>query len=191
MRNLYKVNEDYTEIIIESKKYGTIKSKIDSEDLERCKKVNWYYSKNKDSVYIEGTFKGRKVKLHRYILNITDKKILIDHINRNTLDNRKLNLRFATNKENSFNRSIRSDNKSGYQGVDFKNNKWRGKIKYNGITIHLGYFTNKNEAILNRQLAEKYLFKEFSPTEKLITSDTNLINKAKTNIIKRINLKIA
>lgn len=191
MKNLYKINKEYAEIVIESKKYGIIYTKIDKDDINKCKEIKWYYAKNKDSVYIEGNLKGKKIKLHRYILNITDKKILIDHINRNTLDNRKLNLRFATNRDNSFNKSIRSDNISGYIGIDFKNNKWRAKIKYNGITIHLGYFTDKNEAILNRQLAEQYLFKEFSPTNRLIKVDIQLINKTKINVMKRINLKVA
>ncbi|GAA0857706.1 hypothetical protein GCM10008916_12500 [Clostridium nitritogenes] len=191
MKNLYKINKYYAEIIIDSKKYGIIKAKIDNQDIERCKEIKWYYAKNKDSEYIEGTYKGKKVKLHRYILNAKEKQILIDHINRNTLDNRKSNLRLATNKENSFNKSIRSDNKSGYSGVDLRNNKWRAKIKYNGITIHLGYFIDKDEAILNRQLAEQYLFKEFSPSTELISYDTQLINKAKVNVMKRINLKVA
>ncbi|WP_338627494.1 HNH endonuclease [Clostridium baratii] len=191
MKNLYEINKYYAEIIIDSKKYGIIKAKIDNQDIERCKEIKWYYAKNKDSEYIEGTYKGKKVKLHRYILNAKEKQILIDHINRNTLDNRKSNLRLATNKENSFNKSIRSDNKSGYSGVDLRNNKWRAKIKYNGITIHLGYFIDKDEAILNRQLAEQYLFKEFSPSTELISYDTQLINKAKVNVMKRINLKVA
>lgn len=191
MKNLYKINKYYAEIIIDSKKYGIIKAKIDNQDIERCKEIKWYYAKNKDSEYIEGTYKGKKVKLHRYILNVKEKQILIDHINRNTLDNRKSNLRLATNKENSFNKSIRSDNKSGYSGVDLRNNKWRAKIKYNGITIHLGYFIDKDEAILNRQLAEQYLFKEFSPSTELISDDTQLINKANVNVMKRIILKVA
>lgn len=191
MKNIYNIKNDFTEMIINSKKNGLIKVKIDITDIDKCNQIRWCYAKNKDSAYIEGTYKGKKVKLHRFILNVTDNKILVDHINRNTLDNRKSNLRFATNQENSFNKSIRSDNKSGYPGVDFKNNKWRAKIKYNGNTIHLGYFIDKNEAILNRQLAEKYFFKEFSPTDKLITNDVDIICKANKNIIQRIEKKIA
>ena len=191
MKNFYEIKKEYAEIIIGSKKYGIKKAIIDNEDVKRCREIKWYYAKNKDSEYIEGTYKGNKIKLHRYLLNVTEKQILIDHINRNTLDNRKLNLRLATNRENSFNRSVRSDNKSGYPGIDFKNNKWRAKIKYNGITIHLGYFINKDEAILNRQLAEQYLFKEFSPSKELINSDLNIIKKANLNVMKRIKNKIA
>ncbi|MDQ0149211.1 HNH endonuclease [Eubacterium multiforme] len=189
--NMYLVNKNNVEIIINSSKYGIKKVVIDNEDIEKCKKITWFYAKNIDSVYVEGNYRGKKIKLHRYIMDMTDNSRLVDHINRNTLDNRKSNLRVATYQENSFNRSIRSDNKSGYVGVDFKNNKWRAKIKYNGITIHLGYFVDKNEAILNRQLAEQYLFKEFKPLIELISNDVELINKANLNIINRINNKIA
>ncbi|MGG7143599.1 hypothetical protein ACQPVP_09050 [Clostridium nigeriense] len=191
--NKYVISDKYAEMIIESKIHGVIKVKIDQEDLEKCSKLTWHYAKNKDSKYIQTRIKGKMVKLHRFIMNIYDRNMLVDHINRNTLDNRKLNLRIANYQENSFNRSLRSDNSTGVAGINYHktNNKWRAKIRYNGIDIHLGYFSDINEAIINRQLAEEILFGEYSPNSKLDNINGELLFKAKENVMRRIENKVA
>lgn len=191
--NKYVINEKYAEMIIESKIHGVIKVKIDKEDLEKCSKLTWHYAKNKDSKYIQSRIKGKMIKLHRYIMNVEYSNILVDHINRNTLDNRKLNLRLCDYKENSFNKSIRKDNTSGIIGVDFNksNRKWRAKIKYNNVGIHLGYFDDINEALVNRRIAEEILFGEYNPYEKLDNVEEELLCKAKENVMTRIKNKVA
>lgn len=191
--NKYVINEKYAEMIIESKIHGVIKVKIDKEDLEKCSKLTWHYAKNKDSKYIQSRIKGKMIKLHRYIMNVEYSNILVDHINRNTLDNRKLNLRLCDYKENSFNKSIRKDNTSGIIGVDFNksNRKWRAKIKYNNVGIHLGYFDDINEALVNRRIAEEILFGEYNPHEKLDNVEEELLCKAKENVMTRIKNKVA
>ena len=122
-----------------------------------------------------------------------NRELLIDHINRNTLDNRKCNLSIADYQKNSFNRGIRSDNTTGYIGIDYNKvtNKWRAKIRYNNIDIHLGYFKDINEALINRRIAEHILFGEYSPNEFIENVDYNLLYKAKENVINRIENKIA
>lgn len=72
----------------------------------------------------------------------------IDHINEDPNDNRIVNLRIATSKENSQNiTSPRSDNKSGYRGVYYaERNKWRASIRINGKLKHLGYFDTPEKA---------------------------------------------
>lgn len=191
--NKYIINDNYVEIIIESKVYGVIRVKIDNDDLEKCSKLTWHYAKNKDSKYIQTRIKGKMVKLHRYIMIINNSNLVVDHINRNPLDNRKSNLRICSYKENSFNKSIRVDNTSGIPGVSFHkiNKKWRAKIKYNNLTIHLGYFEDINEALINRRVAEEILFGEYSPNEKLDNIEEELIQKARENVMRRIENKVA
>ena len=133
------------------------------------------------------------IKLHRYIMNINNSNLVVDHINRNPLDNRKSNLRICSYQENSFNKSIRVDNTSGIPGVSFHkiNKKWRAKIKYNNLTIHLGYFEDINEALINRRVAEEILFGEYSPNEKLDNVEEELLYKARENVMRRIENKVA
>ena len=92
-----------------------------------------------------------------------------DHENRDPLDNRRDNLRPATPKENSRNKSKQKNNVSGITGVGYKkdNNLWRARITYNGNQIHIGYFNNKHDAIIARLNAEKQYFGEFSPQRHL------------------------
>ena len=191
--NKYIIKNNYVEMIIESKVYGTIIVKIDNDDLEKCSKLTWHYAKNKDSKYIQTRVNGKMIKLHRYIMNIDNSNLLVDHISRDTLDNRKSNLRICTYQQNSFNKSIRIDNTSGITGISFHNinKKWRAKIKYNNLTIHLGYFEDINEALINRRVAEEILFGEYSPNEELKNVREELIQKARENVIKRIKNKIA
>lgn len=133
------------------------------------------------------------VKLHRYIMIINNSNLVVDHINRNPLDNRKSNLRICSYKENGFNKSIRVDNTSGIPGVSFHkiNKKWRAKIKYNNLTIHLGYFEDINEALINRIVAEEILFGEYSPNGKLDNIEEELIQKARENVMRRMENKVA
>ena len=191
--NKYIINNSYVEMIIKSKVYGTIIVKIDNEDLEKCSKLTWHYAKNKDSKYIQTRVKGKMIKLHRYIMDINNSNLLVDHINRDTLDNRKSNLRICTYQQNSFNKSIRVDNTSGIAGVSFYkiNKKWRAKIKYNNLTIHLGYFNDINEALINRRVAEEMLFGKYSPNDQLTNTEEVLIKKARVNVMRRIKNKIA
>lgn len=191
--NKYIINDNYVEIIIESKVYGVIRVKIDNDDLEKCSKLTWHYAKNKDSKYIQTRIKGKMIKLHRYIMNMNNSNLVVDHINRNPLDNRKSNLRICSYKENSFNKSIRVDNTSGIPGVSFHktNKKWRAKIKYNNLTIHLGYFEDINEALINRRVAEEILFGEYSPNEKLENIEEELLYKVRENVMRRIENKVA
>lgn len=74
---------------------------------------------------------------------------LIDHINGNPLDNRIVNLREATNYENSQNiYKPQTNNTSGFLGVTYipKKNKWRSKIAVEGKRLSLGYYKTPEDA---------------------------------------------
>jgi hypothetical protein len=66
----------------------------------------------------------------------------IDHINHNKSDNRFINLRQATSKQNGFNQKLRINNKSGYKGVSFckARNKWNAFSRLHDKTIYLGSY---------------------------------------------------
>ena len=89
----------------------------------------------------------------------------IDHINRNKRDNKFCNLREATNLENGQNVSISAKNTSGHTGVSWykRKQKWQAQIKLNHKCIHLGYFCDKEDAILARAKAKAEIHR-FNPT---------------------------
>lgn len=85
----------------------------------------------------------------------------IDHINGDSEDNKLVNLRNVTHKENQKNLKLSSKNTSGLCGVEWDKgkNKWRARITINKIKFHLGYFLSKQSALNARVDAEnKYNF---------------------------------
>lgn len=107
--------------------------------------------------------------LHRFIMNCNDVKFDVDHINRDTLDNRKQNLRICTHQQNSCNLTKRENTTSKYRGIDYqrRRNNWRARITYKGKEYHLGEFPTEEEAFQVRLKAEKEIHKDFSNQDKI------------------------
>lgn len=135
---------------------------VDDEDLEILSNYSWYCLRGG---YAAASVGGRKNKrmiyMHRLILNLTDPKLQVDHINHNPLDNRKENLRVCSHNKNGKNLKVRtSDNKtSKYKGVywDKSRNKWTSRIKVNYKGIFLGRFVlEQDAAVAYNQAAIKY-----------------------------------
>lgn len=101
---------------------------------------------------------GKSYRVHRIIWlmeygEMPDKQI--DHINGNTLDNRINNLRCVDNITNSMNRSIQSNNTSGYHGINqLPSGNWRVRINVNRKRINVGTFESFDIALKARQDAE-------------------------------------
>lgn len=88
----------------------------------------------------------------------------VDHINGDRLDNRRANLRVATQKENVRNRTSHAGSTSGYLGVSFDRgkNRWRAQIRPDGQRIHLGWFRDEWEAAEAYNDAAREHFGEFA-----------------------------
>lgn len=119
--------------------------------------------------YIRIRINGKLELAHRLAWNMTypDDQVgpdeQIDHINHDRTDNRIVNLRRASNTENSRNASIGVNNTSGALGVWFekRRNKWAAEIKVDRQKIHLGQFAEFADAVAARKAAEvKYGFHE-------------------------------
>lgn len=88
----------------------------------------------------------------------------VDHINGDTLDNRRSNLRLCTVSGNNHNRMKSKNNTSGYKGVSWlkQNQKWRAYIKVNSKDKHLGCYLDKEDAARAYDKAAKEYFGEFA-----------------------------
>lgn len=106
---------------------------------------------------------SKKERLSRIILDCFDLSLVVDHINGNTFDNRKCNLRIVTPEQNNLNKMPAKSSSSKYIGVfwDKNKNKWCAKIKVQNKQLFLGYFEREQDAALARDYATKKYFKEF------------------------------
>jgi hypothetical protein len=134
---------------------------IDIDDYNKIKKYSWY--ENEDG-YLMSRINYKLVRLHRFIMNVKDSKMLVDHINHDTLDNRKINLRIVTRSQNNMNKGLSSNNDSGIAGVRWDENrmKWTAYITINYNRMYLGYFNNFEDAVKARKEAEEKYFGEYS-----------------------------
>lgn len=83
-------------------------TKIDKKDFtDNIKNYCWYKSKRRS---VESRINNKLIKLHRFLLNPPKDKV-VDHINWNTLDNRRENLRICTIQENGLNKKVLCNNK--------------------------------------------------------------------------------
>lgn len=123
----------------------TVDILVDDEDFGRFK--DWWWYVNKDG-YVWSTIGAKYVMLHRLVVGVTDRRINVDHKNRNKLDNRRSNLRVATVAQNAWNRKASSRSSTGYRGVTpcRATGKWRAHIMANGVRRSLGRFRTAKDA---------------------------------------------
>ena len=142
---------------------------VDDEDYESLSKWNWYaqWSAFTKSFYAaRGSRKAgrRTILMHRELLGLTSgSKLCADHINRDTLDNRRSNLRVATRSQNRVNSRLRCDSLTGFKGVsNSKSGRYRAQIRNKGKNTYLGTFDTPEEAFGVYSLAAKRLHGEFA-----------------------------
>jgi hypothetical protein len=139
---------------------------FDLEDYDKIKGYAWREEIDHSGYHFLATYVGRKHTLMAWI--IVGK--FYDHEDRNPFNNRKYNLRPATEQENARNRSIPSNNTSGIIGVHWSkyDAAWVAQIGFKRKRIRLGTFSNKTDAVKTRLRAElEYFGVEFAPQRHL------------------------
>lgn len=129
---------------------------VDDCDYKNVKDYNWHFS--------QGRAKRTGSFLHWDIIGKPEKGFVIDHINRDPLDNRRCNLRICTHRQNILNSSKSKNNTSGFVGVYWTKDreKWKAYIKINGKQIGLGRFSDVKEAAMAYNNAAIKYFGEFA-----------------------------
>jgi hypothetical protein len=156
--------------IIATKDYYIYKTKngkefiFDQEDLSLVEQYVWHLSRGYPQTNIKTNGIKTTLKLHNLILNTSSEQI-VDHINGDPTDNRRVNLRRASLSENMWNtRKTRLQCSSKFKGVSYKkaNNKWCARIKFKHKTINIGYFNNETDAAIAYNNKALELFQEFA-----------------------------
>lgn len=150
---------------------------VDDEDYERLCGYKWraMFSRCTDSYYavrsapmVNG--KCDTILMHREIMGAKSGE-QVDHINHNTLDNRRsANLRVCTARQNRANERIRSTNTSGYKGVswDKSRGKWLARASVNGKLKNVGRYETAREAAIAHDTASVEHNGEFACTNKML-----------------------
>lgn len=134
---------------------------VDEEDYVLLKEYKWQVRTDKSNYYATGVYKEKRVQMHRIIMK-AKKGEIIDHINGNGLDNRKINLRVVSARINAWNRK----NNAKYPGVHWhsQKQKWYASIHLNYQTRSLGFFDTEIEAAReyynNLPLEDKEFYKK-------------------------------
>lgn len=130
--------EDFNKVTIDNLSWHT---QWDSKTQSRYVKATKYLGK------INGKNRSTTIYLHHLIMPLVGKGSMVDHINHNTLDNRKTNLRMTDDSRNTKNRrGANPNNKSGYRNVSWNYNKWYVQLQIDGVNTVLGKFDDVHEA---------------------------------------------
>lgn len=143
---------------------------VDDDVYEEVSKFNWRLDPtNKHVVRTIGPKnKRRSLRLHRFVIKAQTGQ-LVDHIDGNTLNNTRDNLRFADKSTNGMNRDKQINNTSGYKGVTFHKqmNKWHAQLCCKGKQYSLGLFELAIDAAKAYNEAALLHFGEFARLNKI------------------------
>mgnify|MGYP001229239520 CR=1 FL=1 len=139
---------------------------VDDEDFDELSKYRWVISGGYAKHEFWKDNKPNPTLIHRFILGQLAENKIVDHIDRNPLNNQKSNLRICTQSENIFNSPRKKNNKSGFVGVRFyqQQNKWEAYIMKDRKKYNLGRYDTIEKAIKARADAERLLFPNFNRT---------------------------
>ena len=127
--------------------HGNVKNNKTGRILKNCPNGRGY-----ENVHLCKDQKRSTITVHRLValsfLPNLDAKPMVDHIDNNILNNNYLNLRWSTCIQNGQNRQLNKNSKTGQKGVSYDKTtkKWQAYIYIDGLKIHLGSFTNLEDA---------------------------------------------
>ena len=149
----FNVNMNVIEVY--RKNLPTLFTLVDDKDYKILSKYKWRYANLQKYQYTYYPFtriNGKKISMQRLIMKPPMGKT-VDHINRNALDNRRINLRICLQQQNSYNNKNRTRYggkpvSSKYRGVAFQKDikKYTAKISDNRKRLYLGSYNTAEQA---------------------------------------------
>jgi hypothetical protein len=143
--------------------YETI---VDDEDFHELSKHKWRALGKKKWTYATRSEGNNFVYMHWIIIGTHQKNphVRLDHINGNTLDNRRCNLRIVNASQHSSNSAKKSNSKNQYKGVKRHHNKWQAGLRHGGQYIYAGSFKTEEEAARAYDTRAREVFGEYART---------------------------
>ncbi len=130
---------------------------VDLKDYYNLIKHKWYCSSNNYAVRVDKD--NRTIYIAREIIK-PEGNLFIDHINRDTLDNRRKNLRLCTSSQNQCNRVSNINTTSKYKGVTWHKRNKRWQVMISGI--YVGCYKDEIEAAIIYDTIAKRIFGNFA-----------------------------
>ena len=146
---------------------------VDDADFEFLSQFKWYIHKGR-AVRKPRTFEGKRVGLiwmHRVIMR-PPKSMVVDHINGNKLDNRRINLRVCSKSQNEWNKPAYKTNTTGMKNVYWNKSKQRYVVSFSKYRkkIIVGQFSDFQEAVKARNEHVIEIHEGFNPVLRVSTS---------------------
>lgn len=139
---------------------------VDDADYEFLSQRKWHARTGKYTTYAQ-SYTSRKavggrrtLSMHRVILDAPE-NMDVDHVNGNGLDNRRENIRLATDQQNNWNSGIKKHSTNKYKGIYKHGHNWKAEIRVSGKHIPLGHFPTQFEAANAYNEAAKKFHGEF------------------------------
>jgi hypothetical protein len=130
--------------LFDKKREKVGESLIDDNQYYNATKYRWSVSHG----YVSGIIGANNIRLHRFLMNANVDDPLINHKNRNRLDNRLENLEFSTCSINNHNRTKKNNATSKYYGVYKSNQKYQAMIAKDNKQYHIGRYHNEIDAAI-------------------------------------------
>lgn len=136
---------------------------VDDEDFEKVRGYRWYRLTQSSTTYATTRTKGRTLYMHRLIMDAPPGTV-VDHRDRNGLNNCRQNLRLCTQQQNLWNRKKREkSHRSPYLGVSMlPNGRYTAFMQVDGRQVHLGTFAEERDAALMYDAVARRLRGEFA-----------------------------
>jgi hypothetical protein len=141
-------------LVVHSLTHGDRTVVIDRSDVELVRARRWYVSDNGHGGIYARTSDRRHLRLHQLLLPGVP---LVDHVNRNPLDNRRANLRAATGSLNAYNKTCAAG-RTGQRGVTLRRGRFEARIGHETRLVYLGRYASAAEAAAAYRAASVVLY---------------------------------
>lgn len=137
---------------------------VDDSDFECMNRFQWHAERGRNTYYaVRYMESGGCLQMHRELLGLTCPRVQGEHKNGNGLDNRRENLRVATNRQNQQGfQTLRLGKSSQFRGVTKHRARWKAGIRVNGRLLYLGLFKHEMDAAKAYDCAARQHFGEFA-----------------------------